>query len=66
MKEFNENAFDTSDRISIDDYHESSGLKGMVENPYVLATALFASLGGVLFGKSVNSLQEQGTHPYAR
>jgi hypothetical protein len=32
------------------EYRGSSGLKGMLENPYVLATALFASLGGVLFG----------------
>ena len=28
----------------------SSGIKGLTENYYVLATALFASLGGVLFG----------------
>ncbi|KAI8344179.1 general substrate transporter [Chlamydoabsidia padenii] len=53
MKESNENAFDTADRVSIDDYHESSGLKGLLENPYVLATALFASLGGVLFGNDL-------------
>lgn len=28
----------------------STGLKGIIENPYVFAVALFASLGGVLFG----------------
>lgn len=28
----------------------SSGLKGIIQNPFVFAVALFASIGGVLFG----------------
>lgn len=39
-----------SDGITGKDYRGSSGIKGLTENYYVLATALFASLGGVLFG----------------
>lgn len=27
-----------------------AGIKGIIQNPYVFAVALFASLGGVLFG----------------
>ncbi|CAO3616982.1 unnamed protein product [Cunninghamella blakesleeana] len=39
-----------SDGIGGGNYGGASGIKGLTENYYVLATALFASLGGVLFG----------------
>ena len=38
------------DSIIIQQRKGSSGIKGIIENPYVFAVALFASLGGVLFG----------------
>jgi hypothetical protein len=28
----------------------SSGIKGIIKNPYVFSTAIFASIGGILFG----------------
>jgi hypothetical protein len=30
--------------------HNASGLSGIIKNPYVFGTAVFASIGGVLFG----------------
>ena len=38
------------DSLIIQQRKGSSGIKGIIENPYVFAVALFASLGGVLFG----------------
>ena len=40
----------SDDSIIIQQRKGSSGIKGIIENPYVFAVALFASLGGVLFG----------------
>lgn len=47
----------TQRRDEMDGYREprtaSNGLSGFVKNPYVFCTAIFASIGGVLFGCKV-------------
>lgn len=44
-------------RDEMDGYREprtaSNGLSGFIKNPYVFCTAIFASIGGVLFGCKV-------------
>jgi hypothetical protein len=35
---------------TIEEMEGSGGLKGLLANPFVFATAVFASLGGMLFG----------------
>lgn len=35
---------------TIEDMEGAGGLKGLLANPFVFATAVFASLGGLLFG----------------
>lgn len=32
----------------------TNGLAGLVKNPYVFCTAIFASIGGILFGCKLN------------
>lgn len=35
---------------TVEDMEGAGGLKGLLANPFVFATAIFASLGGLLFG----------------
>jgi hypothetical protein len=35
---------------TVEEMEGSGGLKGLIANPFVFATAVFASLGGLLFG----------------
>jgi hypothetical protein len=37
-------------RPTIEEMEGAGGLKGLIANPFVFATAVFASLGGLLFG----------------
>nr|QMS54609.1 hexose transporter [Gongronella sp. w5] len=45
-------------------HREASGLKGLLDNPYVLGTSAFAAIGGVLFGYDqgiISGIQEMET-----
>lgn len=60
--EFDDRSFDqtekerkngTANRTELKEFHggqNASGISGIIKNPYVFGTAVFASIGGVLFG----------------
>jgi fucose permease len=53
-KEYKSNSSNTNNGNELRELHEahvsSSGLSGFIKNPYVFGTAIFASIGGILFG----------------